>query len=174
MPDTCPFCRIDASRIIHETAFCFAIRDGYPISRGHTLIIPKRHVVSFFDITVEERSDLMDALSTMKKNLETEFQPDGYNIGINDGASAGQTVMHLHIHLIPRYTGDTPDPRGGIRSIFPQEQIDFAGEDFVRFRIKDADGDFAAEDFDRGEPRSVRLQEFIQDICAAHASRNAA
>ena len=93
-------------------------RDTYPVTKGHTLVIPRRHVASFFDTTREERAAMMDLLEEAKKILEKEYAPDGYNIGINNGAAAGQTIMHVHMHLIPRYLGDTTDPRGGIRRIF--------------------------------------------------------
>jgi len=99
----------------------FVIRDGYPISSGHTLIIPKRHIASFFDATETERQVLFKLLDQEKTRLDNEFRPAGYNIGINDGPAAGQTVPHLHIHLIPRYEGDVEDPRGGIRWIVPEK-----------------------------------------------------
>ena len=98
-----------------------AIYDGFPVSPGHTLIIPKRHIASFFEATKEEQGAMLDLLSEMRQRLQAEHNPDGFNIGINDGAAAGQTVMHLHIHLIPRYAGDQPDPRGGVRWIFPDK-----------------------------------------------------
>jgi len=85
------------------------------------LVIPRRHVASFFEITEAERSGLMDLLSNAKNIVQADLAPAGYNIGINDGASAGQTVPHLHIHLIPRYTGDLPDPRGGVRWVLPEK-----------------------------------------------------
>ena len=97
------------------------VRDAFPISPGHKLIISKRHVGSFFDLSSDEREDLMSLLASAKANVEAEFKPDGYNIGINDGPAAGQTVPHLHIHLIPRYKGDLPDPRGGVRWIIPDK-----------------------------------------------------
>jgi len=97
------------------------IRDGFPISPGHTLIIPKRHLASFFELTNSERQALFDLLEQAKTDIDKEFSPAGYNIGINDGAAAGQTVPHLHIHLIPRYEGDVADPRGGVRWIFPDK-----------------------------------------------------
>jgi diadenosine tetraphosphate (Ap4A) HIT family hydrolase len=99
----------------------FVIRDGFPISPGHTLIIPKRHVGSFFEISIEERDAMLDLLDQAKKVVDTELNPDGFNIGINDGPSAGQTVPHLHIHLIPRFKGDQEDPRGGVRWIIPEK-----------------------------------------------------
>ena len=97
------------------------IRDGFPVSEVHTLIIPKRHIASIFEATIEEQVDIFTTLKKAKKQLEKTLNQDGYNIGINDGISAGQTVMHLHIHLIPRYAGDQNDPRGGIRWIFPEK-----------------------------------------------------
>ena len=115
----CPFCTLPESRIVDSNAFGVTIRDAYPVSPGHTLVIPRRHVVSFFEITEAERSGLMDLLSNAKIMVQADLAPTGYNIGINDGASAGQTVPHLHIHLIPRYTGDLPDPRGGVRWVLP-------------------------------------------------------
>lgn len=98
-----------------------SIMDGFPISRGHALIIPKRHIASLFDATSDEREALYDLLAQVKIELQEKYNPDGFNIGINEGAAAGQTVMHLHIHLIPRYSGDLPDPRGGVRWIFPEK-----------------------------------------------------
>jgi len=125
MPNDCPFCEIANSdtenRIIEQSDLAFAVRDGFPISEGHTLIIPKRHVASFFEITSEEREVLFKLLDSAKNLLDKELNPDAYNIGINDGAVAGQTVAHLHIHLIPRYEGDMVDPRGGIRWIMPDK-----------------------------------------------------
>lgn len=97
------------------------IRDGFAISPGHTLVIPRRHVASFFDLTIEERSEIFSHLDHAKADLDEERLPDGYNIGINDGAAAGQTVLHVHIHLIPRYSGDRVDPRGGVRWIIPDK-----------------------------------------------------
>lgn len=117
----CPFCLVPKSRILSENATGFFIRDGFPISPGHTLIIPRRHISSFFDLTVDERSGMMELLDTAKQELDASHAPGGYNIGINDGPVAGQTVPHMHIHLIPRYRDDQPDPRGGVRWIFPSK-----------------------------------------------------
>ncbi len=116
---TCPFCTLPPERIINGTHLALMIRDGFPVSPGHTLIIPKRHIGSFFVTTAEERHDLLALLDQAQARLTNELQPDGFNIGINDGAAAGQTVAHLHIHLIPRFTGDRPDPRGGVRWVLP-------------------------------------------------------
>ena len=117
----CPFCSISPSRIIDEDDLAFAIRDGFPVSPGHTLIIPRRHVGSFFAISGQERSSLMWLLARARSALEREYTPAAYNIGINDGPAAGQTVNHLHIHLIPRYAGDRDDPRGGVRWVLPDK-----------------------------------------------------
>jgi len=117
----CPFCTLPKERIILSNSLGMVIRDGYPISPGHTLVIPRRHIGSFFDLQPEERDLLLSLLEESKQGLDKEFHPDGYNIGINDGPSAGQTVPHLHIHLIPRYSGDQEDPRGGIRWIIPEK-----------------------------------------------------
>jgi diadenosine tetraphosphate (Ap4A) HIT family hydrolase len=117
----CPFCNLDNSRIIQANTHAIAIFDGYPVSPGHCLIIPKRHIASFFEATREEQTAILDLLAEMRAVLQKGHNPDGFNIGINDGSAAGQTVMHLHIHLIPRYAGDMPDPRGGVRWIFPDK-----------------------------------------------------
>lgn len=123
----CPFCTLPPGRIILEGPTAFVIRDGFPISPGHTLVIPKRHVGSWFDITDAERNDMASLLTQAKAQLDREFAPDGYNIGINDGAAAGQTVPHLHMHLIPRFTGDREDPRGGVRWIMPEKADYWSG-----------------------------------------------
>lgn len=117
----CPFCNVKSSTIFASNPHAIAILDGFPVSPGHTLIIPKRHIVSLFEATQEECGALFALVAEAREMLIKERHPDGFNIGINDGAAAGQTVMHLHIHLIPRYTGDAPDPRGGVRWIFPNK-----------------------------------------------------
>jgi diadenosine tetraphosphate (Ap4A) HIT family hydrolase len=121
MTKLCPFCTLPQERIIDSNELALVIRDGYPVSPGHTLVIPKRHIGSWFEITQAEQQALLDLLAKAKVVLETEFKPDGYNIGINDGPTAGQTVPHLHMHLIPRYKGDQEDPRGGVRWIIPEK-----------------------------------------------------
>ena len=117
----CPFCNLDNSRILKTNTHAIAIYDGYPVSPGHCLIIPKRHIASFFEVTKEEQTAILDLLAELRESLKKQHNPDGFNVGINDGTAAGQTVMHLHIHLIPRYAGDMPDPRGGVRWIFPDK-----------------------------------------------------
>lgn len=120
-PAECPFCSLPENRILFTTENALAFRDAFPISHGHTLVIPTRHVQSIFELENAERSELFEALSRARSDLISEIKPDGFNIGINDGLTAGQTVMHLHIHLIPRFAGDKADPRGGIRWIFPEK-----------------------------------------------------
>jgi diadenosine tetraphosphate (Ap4A) HIT family hydrolase len=117
----CPFCTLPLERIIDSNEFGVAIRDGFPVSPGHTLVIPKRHIGSWFEISNDEQRGLLDLLARAKTDLQEEFKPDGYNIGINDGPAAGQTVPHLHMHLIPRYKGDQEDSRGGVRWIIPEK-----------------------------------------------------
>lgn len=95
------------------------VRDTYPVSPGHTLIIPARHIGSFFALDPDERTEILALLDQAKEQLDAEFHPDAYNIGINDGIAAGQTILHAHIHLIPRYRGDCADPRGGVRWLLP-------------------------------------------------------
>jgi len=121
MTKPCPFCTLPSERIIDSNDLALVIRDGYPISPGHTLVIPKRHIGSWFETTPEEQSAMLNLLERAKAVLEEELQPNGYNIGINDGPNAGQTVPHLHMHLIPRYKGDQLDPRGGVRWIIPEK-----------------------------------------------------
>ena len=116
----CPFCDVNNHRIIKENAFAFAIQDGFPVAPGHCLIIPKRHISSFFETTIEERLSFLDLIAKVQQMIKNEHNPDGFNIGVNDGEAAGQTVMHLHIHLIPRYLGDIEDPRGGVRWVIPE------------------------------------------------------
>ena len=121
MESNCIFC--NQEEIVLENELAWARYDKYPVSPGHMLIITKRHVAEFFDTTIEERRALNDLLEECKKMLDREYSPDGYNIGVNCGAAAGQTIMHLHIHLIPRYQGDIDNPRGGVRGVIPDKRI---------------------------------------------------
>ncbi len=117
----CPFCAIEQSTVLFSNALSFAVRDTLPVSPGHTLVLPKRHIASIFDATKEEVAALWELVRQARTRLLGEFRPHGFNIGINDGLAAGPTILHLHIHVIPRYRGDMPDPRGGIRWIFPDK-----------------------------------------------------
>jgi diadenosine tetraphosphate (Ap4A) HIT family hydrolase len=115
----CVFCALPPERVVDENATAVAIRDGYPVSPGHTLLMPKRHAGAFFDLSQQERTEILCLLDRAKAAIDIEFRPQGYNIGINDGAAAGQTVPHLHVHLIPKFDGDVRDPRGGVRWVIP-------------------------------------------------------
>ncbi len=121
MTTDCPFCNIDPNRILWQNDHAFVIYDGFPVSKGHALVIPKRHTPSFFETTGDERNALLAGMDYAKQRIEDDYQPSAFNIGINDGQAAGQTVPHLHIHVIPRYNGDVDDPRGGVRWIFPDK-----------------------------------------------------
>jgi diadenosine tetraphosphate (Ap4A) HIT family hydrolase len=117
----CPFCDLPPQRVLLRNERALAFGDAYPVSPGHALIIPVRHVASFFDTTPEERMSMLELLDAAKQHVQASHAPAGYNIGINDGAAAGQTVGHLHLHLIPRYAGDRADPRGGVRWVMPDK-----------------------------------------------------
>ncbi len=117
----CPFCQLPDDRLLAANELAVAILDGFPVSPGHTLVIPRRHVSSWFDASREEREALLTLVDEVKARLdEGEPRPAGYNVGINVGEAAGQTVMHLHVHLIPRFDGDVDDPRGGVRFVVPE------------------------------------------------------
>ncbi|MDE5413288.1 HIT family protein [Alkalihalobacterium chitinilyticum] len=117
----CPFCNPENIVISNELAF--AIFDKYPVTKGHLLIIPNRHVSDFFDTSLEERAAINQLLEEGKALLEETYQPDGYNIGINCGETSGQTIFHVHVHLIPRYKGDIENPRGGVRGVIPEKRM---------------------------------------------------
>lgn len=118
---TCSFCTLPPERVIQENDHAIWIYDGFPVSPGHSLIILKRHVGSLFEVTTEERIAMLALLDKARGTVEEKYQPDAYNIGINDGTAAGQTVPHLHLHLIPRYNGDVADARGGVRWVIPEK-----------------------------------------------------
>ena len=123
MDNNCPFCKAESERdIIASSTLSVAFYDGFPVSPGHALIIPKRHVSSFFDLSQEERQDLLNLADSVKQIVEERYHPDGYNIGVNVGEAAGQSIFHVHMHLIPRYQGDVPNPRGGVRGVIPDKQ----------------------------------------------------
>jgi diadenosine tetraphosphate (Ap4A) HIT family hydrolase len=103
--------------VLLENALAYVRHDNNSLSRGHVLVIPKRHVASFFDMTAEEQSAVLVLLREIQASIQKQHAPDGYNIGVNVGKAGGQSRMHVHLHLIPRYAGDVPDPRGGIRCV---------------------------------------------------------
>lgn len=110
---------MDKERILLDTGDWIAIYDGYPVSPGHTLLIPKGHYETYFDLPGRLKGTFNGVLNEIKSILDEKFHPDGYNIGMNCGAAAGQTIMHCHIHIIPRYEGDSDNPRGGVRGVIP-------------------------------------------------------
>ncbi|MFI5954969.1 HIT family protein [Cryptosporangium sp. NPDC051539] len=122
MSPDCIFCKRDDAelhRIVVENETCYARYDNFPASDGHVEVVPKRHVVSYFDLTERELVDAHRLVLAVRDVLATEFAPDGFTIGINEGRAAGRTIDHLHIHLIPRYLRDVADPRGGVRKVVP-------------------------------------------------------
>lgn len=114
-------CSVEAGKIVAENDLAAAFRDGFPVSPGHTLVITKRHAATWFDATAEERLAVFDLVDEVKTSLDAELHPDGFNIGFNVGKAAGQTVFHLHVHVIPRFTGDVDDPTGGVRLVVPDK-----------------------------------------------------
>jgi diadenosine tetraphosphate (Ap4A) HIT family hydrolase len=116
---SCPFCAPAEGRIVCAFNAALVLWDGFPISPGHTLIVPRRHVGSFFALDAREQAAMLEALNWARDELTRLHRPDAFNIGLNDGPAAGQTVPHCHLHLIPRYAGDVAEPRGGVRWIIP-------------------------------------------------------
>lgn len=116
----CPFCEIDEQRVVTGNELAVAVCDRFPVNPGHTLVIPRRHVASWFEATPVEQAAIMALAEEIRAELEQQPEPPhGYNLGINIGEAAGQTVMHLHLHVIPRFHGDVDDPRGGVRHVVP-------------------------------------------------------
>ena len=120
--DPCIFCNPKDEEILAENDHALLIIDNYPVSDGHCVIIPKRHMKTQFDLTAEENTAVLELIKEAKNVIEEKqgFKPDGYNIGSNNGLAAGQSVFHLHIHIIPRYTGDVKNPKGGVRQVLPK------------------------------------------------------
>lgn len=124
-PDSCPFCGIDPLEVVAEYNSVYAVKDTSPVSEGHVLVIPRRHCETYFELTREERGDVHTLIEKMRqKILEIDPMVVGFNLGINCGEAAGQTIFHTHIHLIPRRKDDTPCPRGGVRGVIP-DRMDY-------------------------------------------------
>lgn len=122
-PEDSPFFeRLEPKEQVGELASCFAFRDKFPVSKGHTLVIPKRKVSNYFDLSFREQSACWFLVNLIKTDLQDKFNPDGFNVGINIEEAGGQTIPHAHIHIIPRYKGDVENPRGGIRGIIPDKK----------------------------------------------------
>jgi diadenosine tetraphosphate (Ap4A) HIT family hydrolase len=120
MPE-CPFCAIDPKRVLLTSDVAIAFFDSFPVTEGHTLVVPREHVESLYQLSAEDQSALWELASAARSLLTHWYAPDGFNIAVNDGAAAGQTIGHAHIHVIPRRVGDSPDPKGGIRKLFPEK-----------------------------------------------------
>lgn len=121
MEHDCPFCNPDPARIFYETDLIVGLWDAYPVNPGHALLVPRRHAPDWFEASEDERRELMEGVQAARAAILEKHQPQGFNLGINMGEAAGQTVFHLHVHLIPRYSGDVGDPRGGIRVVIPEK-----------------------------------------------------
>ena len=121
----CPFCTPDASRVFLDAELVLGIWDGFPVSPSHALLIPRRHVTDWFQASADEKAALTSAIDQARTFIEERAasegrpKPAGYNVGFNAGSAAGQTVFHLHVHVIPRYQGDVADPKGGVRGVIP-------------------------------------------------------
>lgn len=119
----CFFCQaFENNDYFLENELAFARFDGFPVSRGHLEVIPKRHIKDWWEATDEERMAIFKLIDEAKKIVDEKYHPDAYNIGMNLGEKAGQSIMHLHVHLIPRYDGDVQNPRGGVRGVIPEKQ----------------------------------------------------
>ncbi len=116
----CYFCT--QPDIVIENELAFVCYDGYPVSPGHCLIVPHRHAAEYFQATPEEKAAIWALVDEMKIIIDKKFRPDGYNVGVNIGEPAGQSVPHIHVHMIPRYKGDMENPRGGVRGVIPDKQ----------------------------------------------------
>jgi diadenosine tetraphosphate (Ap4A) HIT family hydrolase len=123
----CPFCHLEKSRITLENGWAVAFPDAFPVADGHTLVVPRRHVTSLFSLPGEEQMAVWQLVAQVRLRLASEVQSDGFNVGVNDGPAAGQTVLHAHVHVIPRRARDVPDPRGGIRWVLPAKALYWAG-----------------------------------------------
>ena len=124
----CAFCELPQDRVVGSHELAYAVRDRYPVTDGHTLVIPKRHVADYFDLYQPERNAIEQLLHECQQKLRTlDASINGFNIGANSGQSAGQTIFHVHVHLIPRRTGDVENPRGGVRGVIPERQDYVAG-----------------------------------------------
>ena len=121
MSSKCPFCQITSDRFVMLNQYSIAFLDSFPISKGHTLVIPLQHVSSIYDLPEDRQADLWHLAARIRHQLQQDLHPDGFNIGLNDGPAAGQTINHAHIHVIPRFKGDIADPRGGIRWVLPEK-----------------------------------------------------
>jgi diadenosine tetraphosphate (Ap4A) HIT family hydrolase len=117
--DACPFCDLAPDRVSRSSTHARALADAYPVTDGHTLVVPVRHVASLFELAADELAEVWRLVGEVRAALAASHAPDAFTIGVNDGEAAGQTVGHAHVHVIPRRRGDVPDPRGGVRWVIP-------------------------------------------------------
>ena len=117
----CPFCEPPQERVFYQDDLILCLWDAFPVSEGHALVITRRHVATWFDASEQEQAALVRGIEIARREIEKASQPDGYNVGFNAGEAAGQTVFHLHVHVIPRFRGDVEDPRGGVRHVIPEK-----------------------------------------------------
>ena len=120
---TCPFCEFEQAGIVAESELAVALWDAHPVTEGHTLVVPRLHVTSIYQLSVQDQAALWVMVGQVREALIRRFAPDGINIAVNDGLAAGQTIDHAHIHIIPRRNGDVPDARGGVRNIIPSRHV---------------------------------------------------
>lgn len=145
MDEACLFCAMPPDRVVAASADAYAVRDGFPVSVGHSLVISKRHVPDWWSATAGERTAIVELVDVVKAGIANQYHPAGFNVGFNDRPAGGQTVPHLHIHVIPRYDGDVPDPRGGIRHVIPDSgryPTDAAVTQYADSESADAESDF--------------------------------
>ena len=115
----CELCRPE--EVLFESDFAYVRYDNHPLSRGHVIVVPKRHVANFFEMSGAEQGSVLALMNRAHRFISEKYKPDGYNIGANVGKAAGQSRMHVHVHLIPRYAGDVPDPSGGVRCVLAKK-----------------------------------------------------
>jgi diadenosine tetraphosphate (Ap4A) HIT family hydrolase len=115
----CAFCGVERGRIAWSSPLAIALWDVFPVSLGHALVVPRRHAMSWSELTLDEKTALTAGVDAVRALIDERYRPDAYNVGFNDGEAAGQTIMHFHVHVIPRYQGDVLDPRGGVRWVLP-------------------------------------------------------
>jgi len=121
MPDRCPFCESDIEGVWLQKAIGLVLWSAFPVTEGHTLVVPRVHVARIYELPPEEQAALWTLVGEARQQLQDRLHPDGFHIGVNDGTAAGQTVPHAHIHIIPRRDGDVADPRGGVRWVIPDK-----------------------------------------------------
>jgi diadenosine tetraphosphate (Ap4A) HIT family hydrolase len=121
MTVACPFCEPDADRVWLQNSIGLVLWDAFPVTEGHTLVVPRQHVASIYELSPDHQAALWALVAEARNRLATDQHPDDFNIGLNDGLAAGQTIMHAHIHIIPRREGDVDDPKGGVRWVIPDK-----------------------------------------------------